>query len=98
VPKAPPQPACRSRRALRERHVRALSTAAGAAEAVVADNDVALGVIERHGLHGKGIGFIDVHLLASVALTQGTRLLTRDKRLHAVAIGVGSAVHDPGTH
>ncbi|MEO5697596.1 MAG: type II toxin-antitoxin system VapC family toxin [Burkholderiaceae bacterium] len=54
--------------------------------AVVADNDEALGFIEHHRLHGRGIGLVDVHLLASVALSLGCRLWTRDKRLHAVAL------------
>jgi len=40
---------------------------------------------ERHALYGKGIGYVDVHLLAAVALTQGAKLWTRDKRLNAVA-------------
>lgn len=65
---------------------------------VVADNDEALGFIEHHGLYGKGIGYIDVHLLASVALTDGARLWTRDKRLHSVADELGLAIQDPGAH
>ena len=36
--------------------------------AVVADSDEVLGYIEGHSLHGKGIGYVDVHLLASAAL------------------------------
>lgn len=68
------------------------------ATVVVADNDEALGFIERHGLYGKGIGFIDVHLLASVALTAGASLWTRDKRLHSVAEELGLAIQDPGAH
>jgi hypothetical protein len=64
---------------------------------VVADNDEALGFIERHGLHGRGIGYIDVHLLASVALTDGARLLTREKRLHSVAEELGLAIQDLGS-
>jgi hypothetical protein len=63
--------------------------------AVVADHDEALGFIERHGLFGKGIGHIDVHLLASVTLTHGARLWTRDKRLHAVADALGLAIQEP---
>jgi len=35
---------------------------------------------------GKGIGFTDVHILASVALTDGAKLWTRDNRLRAIAI------------
>jgi predicted nucleic acid-binding protein len=65
---------------------------------VVADNDEALGFIERHGLYGKGIGFVDVHLLASVALTAGASLWTRDKRLHSIADELGLAIQDPGAH
>jgi len=65
---------------------------------VVADNDEALGFIERHGLYGKGIGFVDVHLLASVALTAGASLWTRDRRLHSVADELGLAIQDPGAH
>lgn len=64
--------------------------------AAVADNDEALMFIERHGLHGKGIGFVDAHLLASVALTFGTTLWTRDRRLHAAAQDLGCAHSDPG--
>jgi predicted nucleic acid-binding protein len=59
--------------------------------AVVADSDEVLGFIERHKLHGKGIGYVDVHLLASVALTDGARLWTRDKRLSAAADELGYA-------
>ena len=44
-----------------------------------------MGFIERRRLMGRGIGYIDVHLLASVALTRGSKLRTRDKRLAAIA-------------
>ncbi|QMV18252.1 PIN domain-containing protein [Granulicella sp. 5B5] len=40
---------------------------------------------EAHKLHGKGIGLVDVHLIASVMITPGTSLWTVDKRLHGVA-------------
>lgn len=53
--------------------------------AVVASDDEVLGFIGERKLMGKGIGFIDAHLLASVALTPDAELWTRDKRLHAVA-------------
>lgn len=46
--------------------------------------------IERHELMGRGIGYVDVHLLASARLG-GTMLWTRDKRLHAVATELGLA-------
>ena len=41
--------------------------------------------IEKYTLFGLGIGFIDVHLLASTQLSINTKLWTRDKRLLAVA-------------
>ena len=65
--------------------------------AVVADSDEVLGYIERHRLHGKGIGYVDVHLLASAALG-GTKLWTRDNRLHAVARKFGCALPDANAH
>jgi hypothetical protein len=48
-------------------------------------------VIARHGLAGKGIGLIDVHLLASVLLSPGGRLWTLDRNLEAVANALGIA-------
>ena len=50
-----------------------------------ATDDEALGFIEQHALMGRGIGYIDVHLLAAVALAGQARLWTRDKRLAAIA-------------
>jgi len=55
----------------------------------VATDDEALRFIEAHRLMGKGIGWIDVHLLAAVALSPGTRLWTRDRRLDTVARTLG---------
>jgi predicted nucleic acid-binding protein len=52
---------------------------------IVATDEEALTLIERHRLMGKGIGYADVHLLASVMLTDGARIWTRDKRLAAIA-------------
>lgn len=45
----------------------------------------ALSFIERRALMGRGLGYIDVHLLASTALDGAARLWTRDRRLAAVA-------------
>ena len=53
--------------------------------AAVATNEEALFFIERHELMGRGIGYVDAHLLAAVSLDAGTQLWTRDKRLLAVA-------------
>lgn len=44
--------------------------------------------IEQHNLFGKGIGFVDVHLLAS-ASKGGTTLWTLDKRLNKAATEIG---------
>lgn len=58
----------------------------------VARDDEVLFFIERHALMGRGIGYLDAHLLAAVALDGGARLWTRDKRLHALAGELGLAV------
>jgi predicted nucleic acid-binding protein len=43
-----------------------------------------LHLVNTHRLQGRGIGWIDVHLLSS-ALLSGVSLWTRDRKLHAVA-------------
>ena len=53
--------------------------------APMATDAEALDFIERRALMGRGIGYIDVHLLASVVLAGSARLWTRDQRLAAVA-------------
>jgi len=57
----------------------------------VATHDEVLIVIERHGLMGRGIGYIDAHLITSVMLTETARLWTADKRLHEIAATLGIA-------
>jgi predicted nucleic acid-binding protein len=66
--------------------------------ATVADNDEVLAYVEHHKLYGKGIGYVDVHLLAAVALTEGASLWTRDKRLRAAAESLRCAYAEPGSH
>lgn len=63
--------------------------------ATVAEGDGVLQSIERHALHGKGIGYVDVHLLASVALTEGAKVWTRDKNLRVAAETLGCACEGP---
>ena len=46
--------------------------------------------IDQHQLMGRGIGYIDAHLLASARLGSAT-LWTRDMRLHIVATELGLA-------
>jgi predicted nucleic acid-binding protein len=45
----------------------------------------ALELIDRHKLNSKGIGYIDVHLLASTLLLPNARLWTKDQRLASIA-------------
>jgi len=52
--------------------------------ALLADHEEVLAFIEAHKLMGKGLGYIDVHLLASAALS-GLPLWTLDKKLERVA-------------
>ena len=54
-------------------------------QALVAQEQEVLFFIERHSLMGRGIGYIDAHLLTATALTEGARLWTRDKRLDSLA-------------
>jgi len=51
----------------------------------------ALDFLERRALMGRGIGFVDVHLLASAALAAPARVWTRDRRLAAVALDLNLA-------
>jgi predicted nucleic acid-binding protein len=44
-----------------------------------------LNLIETRRLYGLGIGFVDAHLLASLLLTPGAAIWTKDKRLLATA-------------
>ncbi|MBI3560246.1 MAG: type II toxin-antitoxin system VapC family toxin [Gammaproteobacteria bacterium] len=53
--------------------------------AAVATDEEMLFFIERHALMGRGIGYIDAHLLAAATLGDVVRLWTRDKRLRTVA-------------
>ena len=57
----------------------------------IASHYETLHFIERRRLFGRGIGYVDVHLLAAVELTPGDLLWTSDKRLHRVADDLGIA-------
>lgn len=54
--------------------------------APVATDPEVLAFIEQRALMGRGIGYIDAHLLASVTLDGAAQLWTRDKRLATVAV------------
>lgn len=55
----------------------------------VAHDDEVLAFITGYELHGRGLGMVDVHLLASTLLAPGTLLWTRDARLRAAASSLG---------
>jgi predicted nucleic acid-binding protein len=50
-----------------------------------------LGFIDRYALAGRGIGYVDAHLLASTHLVAAGSFWTRDKRLDEVARSLGVA-------
>jgi predicted nucleic acid-binding protein len=54
----------------------------------IASHSEALHLVDAHALYGKGIGWIDMHLLAS-SLMNRVPLWTGDKRLHLVAQALG---------
>jgi predicted nucleic acid-binding protein len=53
-------------------------------KAIQATHDEIMVFIENHGLMGRGLGYIDIHLLASAVLT-GIPMWTFDKRLEKAA-------------
>ena len=64
-------------------------------QAAVATSGEVLHFISHHALSGLGVGYVDVHLLASARLTPGASLWTRDKRLLAVAARLSLAANPP---
>ncbi len=79
---------------LRQREI-VLKALADLPQARVAMDAEVLHFIERHALSGRGIGYIDAHLLAAVKLTAGAELWTNDKRLHGVALQLRLAITLP---
>ena len=53
-------------------------------QAALADHAEVLGFLEKHGLPGEGIGWIDAHLLASARLARAA-LWTYDRALASAA-------------
>jgi hypothetical protein len=66
-----------------------LSYLRGLPRAPLASNSEVFSMVESRRLWGRGLGWIDVHLLAS-ALLSGCRLWTLDKRLSTAARELGS--------
>jgi predicted nucleic acid-binding protein len=63
----------------------------GLPQSTIAAPDEVLYFIERSGLAGRGVGYVDVHLLAAVQLAGRATFWTRDKQLLAVARQLGLA-------
>lgn len=70
---------------------RVLETLLELPKAPAAFDDEVLAFIERHQLHGTGIGYVDAHLLTATRLTSGMSLWSRDRRLMAAATRLGIA-------
>ena len=60
-------------------------------QAVVASDEEVLYFIDHQMLFGRGIGYVDAHLLAATRLTAPAKLWTRDQRLQAVAVALSLA-------
>lgn len=60
-------------------------------QAVRVHDDEVIAFIGARDLAGRGLGWVDVHLLASTLLTQDALLWTRDERLEKAAELLGVA-------
>ena len=58
--------------------------------ALLVDFEEFLFFVDQNGIYGRGIGFVDVHLLASAQIS-GATLWTADKRLKSAAGQLGLA-------
>ena len=56
--------------------------------ATVVEHEEVMQFIENYSLMGKGLGYIDMHLLASAILSK-VLLWTLDKKLHQVSLKLG---------
>ena len=59
------------------------------ARIVESDHHDVLSMIESRQLMGRGVGFVDAHLICSVLSRGGVSLWTRDRRLKQVAADLG---------
>ncbi len=57
--------------------------------AVTATHDEVMAMVDDEALFGRGLSLVDAHLLASLRLTPGARLWTRDRRLREAADTIG---------
>ena len=79
---------------LRQREI-VLNALSKLPRASVATDTEVLIFVDRHVLFGRGIGYVDAHLLAAVQLTPGVELWTNDKRLRGVAVELGLSAMSP---
>ncbi len=56
----------------------------------LSSHEEAISMVDRHSLAGRGLGWVDVHLLAAARLS-GALLLTDDRALRAAAQDLGIA-------
>lgn len=61
-------------------------------QAPLASQEEMLFFIEKNQIMGRGIGFVDAHLMAAAAMADATRIWTRDKRLERVAADLNLAI------
>jgi predicted nucleic acid-binding protein len=59
-------------------------------QARAAEQEEVLGFLEARRLYGRGLGWVDAHLLASTILS-GCKLWTVDKQLRRIAAALGVA-------
>ena len=57
----------------------------------IAEPDEVLDLIERQKLIAAGVGYVDVHLVATAVVTRDCWVWTRDKRLRMIADQLGVA-------
>ena len=62
-------------------------------EVKLANHKEVMFLIEHHDFMGKGIGYVDAHLLAACKLDGNIQLWTRDKRLAQLAELLNIAFH-----
>jgi predicted nucleic acid-binding protein len=53
--------------------------------ALMASHDELLAMLDARQLYGRGCGFVDLSLLASALLSEGTQIWTLDKRFEQLA-------------
>jgi len=80
---------------MRQREI-ILSALSDLPHAELATDAEVLGFINREALFGRGIGYVDAHLLASTRLSAGATIWTRDARLRDAAEAMGLAMTPHG--